>query len=241
MGICGQWSRGFTKPTAGIGRTAGGNRPPTGEFVLGESTSEDYQAKEVIPRGIQKAVKDPTKLVRLREPAVKAKARLCVHGLKDPDKNKLTRDSPTASRLGVIMVLIIIVCLELIMVGGDASTAFLQGGFLMSTVWKRYSQDPAGFILYQAGLLVAVLAPHVDDVLIGVKVKTLLIPRKDRFAWVDGSFENDNDAIYYGRRMRHEPAVRVRITQGAFCGLSRFASSPRRGEPRCSVGGRRDQ
>ena len=245
--------------------------------VCGKEESKKIEQDPVLRRRIitsrvcfrnKNAGKDPTELARLKEPAVKAKARLCVHGFKDPDKNKLRRDSPTASRLGVMMVLLIIVCLELIMIGGDASTAFLQGGkdgqrqeplymrpprigklhgvdfdqlleiigsvfglinaprlwyrviagFLMSTGWKRHSQDPAVFILYQAGVLVAVLALHVDDVLIGVKVKTLLIPMKDRFAWGDGSFENDNDVIYCGRRMQHEPGVRIRITKGAFCG-----------------------
>ena len=91
-------------------------------------------------------------------------------------------------------------------------------GFLIATGWKRHSQDPAVFILYQDGILVAVLAHHVDDVLIGVRLKALLKPMQDRFEWGRGSFENDNDVNYCGRRMQHEPGVRMRITQGAFRG-----------------------
>ena len=91
-------------------------------------------------------------------------------------------------------------------------------GFLLATSWKRHSQDPAVFMLYQDSVLVAVIALHVDDVLLGVKDLKIVQPLRDRFTWGAGSFENINDVVFCGRRIVHEPGKRMIITQEAFCG-----------------------
>ena len=72
--------------------------------------------------------KDPEELRRKGEPAVRAKARLVILAFRDPDKAKLHRDSPTASRLSFFLLTQISLSLEFYLVSGDATSAFMQGG-----------------------------------------------------------------------------------------------------------------
>ena len=76
----------------------------------------------------KQAGKDAAELKKRGEQPVVAKARLCGQGFTDPDRWKLRRDSPTASRLGLMVVLQIQCSRCWCLYGGDATSAFMQGG-----------------------------------------------------------------------------------------------------------------
>lgn len=74
------------------------------------------------------AAEDPVELARRGLELAASKARLCIQGFRQVDKHKLRKDSPTLSRCGFFCVLQ--TCLDYIFVffGGDAKSAFMQGG-----------------------------------------------------------------------------------------------------------------
>ena len=90
----------------------------------------------------KQAGKDVEELRQRGEPPVIARARLCGQGFTDPDKWKLRRDSPTASRLGVMFVLQVAASQGWCLLGGDATSAFMQGGADKQREQPLYMRPP---------------------------------------------------------------------------------------------------
>ena len=83
------------------------------------------------------AAEDPAELQRRGLELISPKARLCIQGFRQVDKHKLRKDSPTLSRCGFFCVLQTCLDYEFHFFGGDAKSAFMQGG-----------SDPGGEELY---------------------------------------------------------------------------------------------
>jgi hypothetical protein len=67
-------------------------------------------------------------LFKLKKPLVHAKARLVLQAYRAPNKSRIRKDSPTASRNGFYVLVQIGISLDFIFVSGDATSAFMQGG-----------------------------------------------------------------------------------------------------------------
>ena len=74
------------------------------------------------------AAMDPRELARKGLDLVEAKARLCIQGFRQVDKHKLRKDSPALSRCGFFCILQTCLDYGFVMFGGDAKSAFMQGG-----------------------------------------------------------------------------------------------------------------
>ena len=85
------------------------------------------------------AAEDPEELRRRGLELIMANARLCIQGFRQVDKHKLRKDSPTLSRCGFFCILQTCLDFGFRFFGGDAKSAFMQGG-----------SDPGGEEIYMS-------------------------------------------------------------------------------------------
>ena len=67
-------------------------------------------------------------VLKLKKTLVHAKARLVLQAYRAPNKSRIRKDSPTASRNGFYVLVKIGISLDFIFVSGGATSAFMQGG-----------------------------------------------------------------------------------------------------------------
>ena len=136
--------------------------------VLGPADSRRIYEGPVLRRRVidsrfcyrsKNAGKDPEVLRKLGEPPVRAKARLVIQGFKDPGRRRLRKDSPTASRQAVQVLLQVVTSLGWDLQAADASSAFMQGGADESRELPIYMRPPRSGRLHdvRSGALIQVI------------------------------------------------------------------------------------
>ena len=202
------------------------------------------------------------------------RCRLVVQGFRDPDRHRLRRDSPTASRTGVILVLQLVISKDWDLFGADAKSAFMQGGadlsredpiymdqpkgttldgcevgalvqivgsvyglvnsprlwwrvvagWLVKHGWKMLRTDVSVFAFFDCGRVVAAIAVHVDDLLIGAEHWKYLQDLKAAFTW--GDWKRDF-LTFCGRQVEYTRGKYILLHQETFASGMEVSSLPR--------------
>ena len=210
-----------------------------------------------------------------------AKARIVAHGYKasnvvSADGTPLRRDSPTASRVGVLLLMQVSASLRLRLWCADASSSFMQGEntdasiilylhqpqgglpglrpgqllkvrkgvyglmdaprgwwlalkkVLLKLGFRQLALDRALFVYRSGQRLIAILAVHVDDILIGIEDSPqgnrLLETLWSSLVW--GKKRQDS-FTYCGRHIVRKPDGTIELDQKDFCDAIQITTVPR--------------